>query len=437
MASSKKIGNIYAELSVRDKMSAGIKKADTALVKLGKTAASIGKGLAIAAPVALFAGLAVSMRGAIKAGADLDDVIARTGSNGEGLFKLGKAFDLAGVGQDRVSDTINRLQKQIVTANPEFEKLGLNILKLGQMDSVAAFRLVGETIGSLPDATARAASAMAIFGKSGGSFLPLFTNPQIYQDADKAVGRLGKTLSDNAEKFGTVDDAIGNLELKLQQIGAEIASELLPTMVELAAVISSMDLGAKTKEALDFAKGLKSAADSAGELLMRMPGAKAAKGIVGSAEGLISDFSTRYHNVKNTPYYKQEYKKIENPLSNYNEGIMVAQIAEAITGSLPEYLRRLAEGGAEGGRGYNSGVPGMNDMMDALARSSTVKYDDLESEYPERSYNASDYQVNSMQQQGLSMGGENVITKAQRQIDILQQMLDLMKQERSEKESWE
>jgi len=160
MARSRNIGNVYAELSVKDKMTAGMKRAEKALASLGGKLASFGKGVALA-----------SMKSAIDAGGQLSDMMARTGAGGEGLFVMQRAFENAGIAGDKVPGVLNKMQKALSGVNEAgqqvmsrvFDDLGLSLDELRGMDATGAFRRISESIAAIPDPAKQAAVAMEIF----------------------------------------------------------------------------------------------------------------------------------------------------------------------------------------------------------------------------------------------------------------------------------
>jgi hypothetical protein len=235
-------------------------KLDELKDKAGKTAtgikaafgSNIGKAMfagIAAAGTAAFAAVAVAMKSAIDAGAELDDMVQRTGASGERLVVLQRAFELAGMAASQVPQALNRMQKALAGLNDEgeptskaFAKLGLSIGQLMQMDPADAFRATAEAIAAIEDPAKRTAAAMEIFGKSGAELLVLFNQESLFADAQTQVGALGETLAANAGAFGNLSDAMEIGGLKMQQVGAEIAVSLLPQLTALADWINTTDL---------------------------------------------------------------------------------------------------------------------------------------------------------------------------------------------------
>lgn len=207
-------------------------------------------GLA-AASAAAFAGVVASIKVAVDAGGELNDMMARTGAAGKGLVVMQRAFENAGMAASQVPQALNRMQKALAGVNEEgqptneaFAKLGLSIADLLSLDPVEAFQRTAEAISSVQDPAQRAALAMELFGKSGGEMLAVLTDPAAFSGAAEQVGSLGDTLAENAAQLDAVGDAFGALDTKIQQIGAEIAVSLLPQLQALGQWLNETDFSA-------------------------------------------------------------------------------------------------------------------------------------------------------------------------------------------------
>lgn len=238
MARSRSIGSIYAELTLKDKMSASIKSARASLNSFAGTAMKATGG----AVAAGFAGIGYSIAKAVDAGGELNDMMARTGAAGEGLYVMQRAFENAGLAAGDVPAVLNKMQKSLATGSDAFGELGLSVDALKAKDPTAAFEDIASAIASIADPAARTKAAMDIFGKSGGSLLAVLTDGGAFEQARTQVGSLGKTLADNASQLDAVGDAFGALETKALQVGASIAVGFLPKVTELADKLNQTDL---------------------------------------------------------------------------------------------------------------------------------------------------------------------------------------------------
>jgi hypothetical protein len=206
-------------------------------------------GLA-AAGTAAFAAIAASMKMAIEEGGKLSDLMARTGASGEGLMVLQQALKNSGMEASAAAKFLGLTQKAIAGINedskataPSFARLGLQVEKLRAMDPVDAFRTIGKALMEIEDPADRAAEAIKIFGRSGAETLVLFSDTSAFEKAKTQLGGLPKTLADNAAELDRVSDSMGLLQIKMQQMGAEVAVALLPELLKFSDWVNELDLG--------------------------------------------------------------------------------------------------------------------------------------------------------------------------------------------------
>lgn len=421
MAKARSIGSIYAELTVRDKMSKEIKAASKAFDTFEKSVAGFATGVAMALPAAAFAGLAASMKSAIDAGGQLADMMARTGASGEQLFILQRAFENAGIAGEKVPSVLNRMQKALADLDNSgtFASIGLDIRKLAADDPAESFMAIGRAISELPTPTERAAMAMKIFGKAGGELLVVMNDGQAFANAAKQVGGLGKTLGDNAARLDQISDAMGLLGVKSQQIGAEVAVELLPALEKLAAALEQMDLGDETKMMIDFAKAIGDAAGFAADLSKNLPGVKTASavfdGVMGVA-GMTGSISGGQGQALPVPdgWYGSNPLAAEDPLSSYVDGIMLPKFDTALSDFIKRRPDLITADAGVGGRLETAGIPGMGDLLDLMEG---IKFgEDLFDEEKKRKPDMPDAEsmANEYQRRGLSLdanGGQATLMK--------------------------
>lgn len=207
-------------------------------------------GLGIAAGAAM-AGIVVSVKKAIDAGGNLNDMMARTGAGGEGLVILQQAFKNVGMSAEQVPAALAKMQKALAGSNEEgeetnstFERLRLSAAKLSNLDAVDAFREIGTAIAAISDPAERASATMAIFGKSASELLALMTDASAFSGAEEMVGGMAKMLAENASKLDSAGDSLGSLETKVTQLGLGLAVELLPALDAVAKSINASDLTA-------------------------------------------------------------------------------------------------------------------------------------------------------------------------------------------------
>jgi hypothetical protein len=317
-----------------------------------------------------------------------------------------------------VSDTGKRITTRV------WQDLGLDQDELQRMDPTAAFRAIGNAIGALESPSQKAALAMEIFGRSGAELVTLFNQPELFEKATKEVGGLGKTLSDNAAKFGDLTDSISALKLRFTEIGATIASEFLPHLESVADTLDSLNFGEATRDAIKFVKALEPLSD----IGKRLGGVAVWKSIF---KGVAWNAKTETLQIRLSADHPMsgEFKEGAKPLSEYNPGVMLPPAWEMIdyTREIPEFLKRLPEL-TNGLRMQDSGIPFMADMISALERSTTLPYEERERDEPQlRDWQETSYDVNEMQRRGLGFGGENIAREQNKQVDLLTQIRDLIK----------
>lgn len=241
-------------------LAGNFQKLDELKEKAKKTAGSIkdsfkdglgGKafaGLSVAA-AASFAAVVASLKSAIDAGGELQDMMTKTGASGKGLLILEQAFKNAGLAASDVGGAIGRLQKAMAGLNEDgeptneaFSKLKLNLDDLIAMDPAEALEKVGAALGSVEDPAQRTATAMQLFGKSGANLLAVFNDSGAIEQAKTQLGGLTETLPGMAGDFDSVGDAFGALDVKVTQFGTGLAAELIPNLKDAAEWINNLDL---------------------------------------------------------------------------------------------------------------------------------------------------------------------------------------------------
>jgi hypothetical protein len=225
---------------------------------LTRAQASLGRIKAIGVPVlaagfaaasAAAVGLAAGIKSAIDIGGQLSDLSTRTGVAAGELRVLQEAFARNGLEAGQVGPVINKLQKAIVEAGEgtgpvaqAFARLGINMDELAGMSSAQQLDAIGQAIAALPDPAARAATAMQIFGRSGGELLTLFANSGAMGQAASAVGDQADLLTRNANLFDEASDILGQVGTKMQGFFVGVADQLIPALMPLLEALDQVDL---------------------------------------------------------------------------------------------------------------------------------------------------------------------------------------------------
>jgi len=239
MAKSRSIGGIYASLSLRH---ASFKKGLTAARKSlnefgGKAAKMAGAGIAVGG-AAIAAGMAVGMKKTMEMAGTLDDASVNTGIAIADMMLLRKSYELGGVAAEGAAKDIAKMQKALIGAasggKDPFATLGLSATELLNQNPAQQFSAIGDAIMRIGNPAERAAKAMEIFGKSGGSLINVFGQ---VDDATQFLGRMPALMQQFAGEMARADDLINELPAKGEQFftgfTAGVIGELLPALEKM------------------------------------------------------------------------------------------------------------------------------------------------------------------------------------------------------------
>lgn len=244
MAKNATIGALRVSLSLDTaQFSQGIENAQGAVARL----ASQLKAPLIAAGTAVAAAM-VAVGAAVKKGidraAEIQDVAEATGAAVEQLSSLAHAAKIEGVELDALGSALGRLSKNLAAvgrgegqdAARAMEALGISARNadgsLKNSDQVLSE--VAERFSKMEDGAGKAALAMALFGKTGATLIPLLNNGAAglreYRAEAEALGLVidGKT----AKAADTFNENLTRLGQVLVGLGTQIAVELLPYLVD-------------------------------------------------------------------------------------------------------------------------------------------------------------------------------------------------------------
>jgi len=190
-----------------------------------------------------------AIKEAVDMGAKLQDMMNRTGAKGQGLVVLQQMFKNAGSEAEAVPKALNKMQKALAGVNEDgeptgkvFAEIGLSVSELMAMDPALAFGKVAEAIARIENPAKRSEVAMRIFGKTGGELLAVMNNPEAFAEAQKQVGGLADTLTENAAEFHRLKDNVEALHIKVLQLAAGLMSELAPALDGVGKKAAGTDL---------------------------------------------------------------------------------------------------------------------------------------------------------------------------------------------------
>ena len=186
---------------------------------------------------------------ALDLGGELNDLSARTGETAGNLLVLQRAFDNSGVGADKVGTAVNKLQKFMDAASDSSSKqaelmgsLGISMADLEGKTPTEQMQIFAQKIDGIQDPTSRAATAMQIFGKSGGELLPLLSN--FSGELETAQGQLGSmpgVMDRTSNAFDTISDNLSVAKGKLTEFAAGMLEGAAPALEKFSAMLAGVD----------------------------------------------------------------------------------------------------------------------------------------------------------------------------------------------------
>lgn len=236
-----KAGKAWVELSLRDKIDAGLARAQAKLKSWGMGLAMIG-GAIDGVAAATLGGLAKAAQIFANMGSEIFDMSAATGVGAETLSALGYGADQTGVSLEALNGGLRGLAKftlQVATGN-KTAIATLEGLGIASKDFLAAspeqrLGMIADVLKSIEDPGLRAGIAMKLLGKSGTGLLPMLK--------DGAAGL--QALTDRARELGLVitdeeaakADALGDAWTDVQKVFQSIAFKTGAALAETLTTI--------------------------------------------------------------------------------------------------------------------------------------------------------------------------------------------------------
>ena len=187
---------------------------------------------------ATLAGLTSMIKGAIDQLDRMDEISERTGLAVKDIAGLQVAFDMAGVGSDKLESSMGRLSKQMAAGNEVFDAMGVKVKNAdGTLrDTREVLGEVADKFKSYEDGAAKAALAQELFGKSGTEMVSLLAmGSDGLAEMDATAARLGLTISEQTAKDAAqFNDTLDLLGMGVQGVSRQVAAQLLPTLSTLA-----------------------------------------------------------------------------------------------------------------------------------------------------------------------------------------------------------
>jgi hypothetical protein len=225
----------------------GLSKADYEAQAFARSMADLGGkiGTALAgAFTAAVAGATYLTKSAIDAADHLNDLSKATGVSVENLGGIGFAASQAGADLDGVAASFGKLNLKIAEAArgekeaaEAFKLLGVSIKDASgaTRSADAVFTDLANAFAGFEDGPEKAALAMAVFGKSYASILPLLNDGgKALQDNIAYYKQFGGITTETALAADQFNDTLGKIALVTGQLGNALARELLPTLQVVA-----------------------------------------------------------------------------------------------------------------------------------------------------------------------------------------------------------
>jgi hypothetical protein len=245
-----KAGRAYVELSIKDKIGQGLKRAKERLAAWAQGLAAIGTGIT-AFSGSILGGLMATVRQFANVGSELADMSAATGVSAETLSALGYAAKQTGVDLGALHAGLRGMAKftaQVAAGNKSaikiLDQLGISAASFMAASPEQRLALLADGLRNISDPGLRAALAMKTLGKSGEALLPMLAGGSAGLNAfiDRAR-ELGIVITDEeAQKADALGDAWDDLLAVFGAVAFRTGAALADTM---QAIIETVIVGAK------------------------------------------------------------------------------------------------------------------------------------------------------------------------------------------------
>jgi TP901 family phage tail tape measure protein len=250
-----KAGAAYVELSMRDKITEPLRRAEKRMELFGEKVKEIGSAVAMAgAAVTAFGGAivgaaAASVAAFAKIAGDFSDLAAQTGLTAELMSELETALKDAGSSVEEFSKSVVKLRRFIseaaqgtTSAVEALDRLGLSAEDLIGLSADEQFLRIADALSKVKNPTDRLALAMELFGKSAYKMLPVLeAGGAGIEEFRRKAREMGFSLSgetaDAADALGT---QIEVLQDQFGRIAVAIGEALLPVANAFVAVMQGI-----------------------------------------------------------------------------------------------------------------------------------------------------------------------------------------------------
>jgi len=236
----------------------GLKAGEKTLKSWGASVTSIGAQVG-GVGVAITTGFLGVAKAFADTGSNLNDMATRTGLSVEMLSTLGHAASMTGAELGDVEISTKKMQKALASAAGgsseaivAFGQIGLDFQKLLRLSPDQQFESVAKAIGKIQNPALRAGSALAIFGKSGTSLLPLISEFDALTAEAKKFGLVW--TGDEAKNADALGDAMDLVAATGKRVFNVIGGAVAPALTSFATSLA--EIGAKVSEFVKNNEGL-------------------------------------------------------------------------------------------------------------------------------------------------------------------------------------
>lgn len=210
--------------------------------KAGDVAANAAKGVGLAM-AGIAAGVGINtlvdkFEAVTKSLAGLKEMSERTGASVENLSGMSAIAKIGGRDLGEMEGAITKLNKALHSSDDESKgaakalaAMGLDIVKLKQMDPAAAFMEIAKAQEGFADSGGKSAVMMDILGKKGAQQIPLM------HDMAAAGDLVAKTTDAQAAAADAYEKDLRRLTMTKEALYKTIAQELIPVMDSFVKVL--------------------------------------------------------------------------------------------------------------------------------------------------------------------------------------------------------
>lgn len=322
-----------------DKFGQGMLLGAGRIIKYGAALAAVGVGAAAAFT---------------KRAADQIDETAkladRLNISTEALTGFQHAAELAGssteglnAGIAKMAVNIGKAAEKGDDADKTFSALGLSATELAKQDAAKQFEQIADAINRLPDAAARAAATVAVFGKSGGELAAtLALGSKGLAETVERMKSFGVAINRvDSRKVEEANDALTDVGTVLEGVWKQLAVKVSPIVTEVATrfvewATSAGGVGEKVGMAVDFiVKGIGVAGDLLQDFIL---GWKGLELVAIASISAIMDHLAKIDNVM---------RKINDFVGIENKGTAIQDLAVGARQAMHEKIDDVAAYGKQ------------------------------------------------------------------------------------------